>query len=160
MFKEELMKKKFAIAFVAILAIVVCAVSFTACSGGNGDVKQLYGSIFELRDKLSEETTVSATELDDLNGTTVTVSGKALIAQRTDPDTNDVNYELWVGGTSQIYTGQIAPTAVSGADWCWYVNDTAMKTVNVYTADAVNQFFEFEYDGNSVIPLQVVNNVL
>ena len=90
------MKKKFAIAFTAILAIVVCAVSFTACNGGNGDVKQLYGSIFELRDKLSAETTVSATELDDLNGTTVTVSGKALIAQRTDPDTNDVNYELWV----------------------------------------------------------------
>ena len=152
------MKKKFAIAFVAILAIVVCAVSFTACNGGNGDVKQLYGSIFELRDKLSEETTVSATELDDLNGTTVTVSGKALIAQRTDPDTNDVNYELWVGGTSQVYTGQIAPTAV--ADWCWYVNDTAMKTINVYTADAVNQFFEFKYDGNSVILPYVTGNVL
>ena len=154
------MKKKFAIAFAAILAIVVCAVSFTACNGGNGDVKQLYGSIFELRDKLSEETTVSATELDDLNGTTVTVSGKALIAQRTDPDTNDVNYELWVGGTSRIYTGQIAPTAVSGADWCWYVNDTAMKMINVYTADAVNQFFEFKYDGNSVILPYVTGNVL
>ena len=154
------MKKKFAIAFVAILAIVVCAVSFTACNGGNGDVKQLYESIFELRDKLSEETTVSATELDGLNGTTVTVSGKALIAQRTDPDTNDVNYELWVGGTSRIYTGQIAPTAVSGADWCWYVNDTAMKTINVYTADAVNQFFEFKYDGNSVILPYVTGNVL
>lgn len=154
------MKKKFAIAFVAILAIVVCAVSFTACNGGNGDVKQLYGSIFELRDKLSVETTVSATELDDLNGTMVTVSGKALIAQRTDPDTNDVNYELWVGGTSQIYTGQIAPTAVSGADWCWYVNDTAMNMINVYTADAVNQFFEFKYDGNSVILPYVMSNVL
>ena len=154
------MKKKFAIAFAAILAIVVCAVSFTACNGGNGDVKQLYGSIFELRDKLSVETTVSATELNDLNGTTVTVSGKALIAQRTDPDTNDVNYELWVGGTSRIYTGQIAPTAVSGADWCWYVNDTAMKTINVYTADAVNQFFEFKYDGNSVILPYVTGNVL
>ena len=154
------MKKKFAIAFAAILAIVVCAVSFTACNGGNGDVKQLYGSIFELRDKLSVETTVSATELDDLNGTTVTVSGKALIAQRTDPDTNDVNYELWVGGTSRIYTGQIAPSAVSGADWCWYVNDTAMKTINVYTADAVNQFFEFKYDGNSVILPGVTGNVL
>ena len=154
------MKKKFAIAFAAILAIVVCAVSFTACNGGNGDVKQLYGSIFELRDKLSEETTVSATELDDLNGTTVTVSGKALIAQRTDPDTNDVNYELWVGGTSRIYTGQIAPTAVSGANWCWYVNDTAMKTINVYTADAVNQFFEFKYDGNSIILPYVMSNML
>lgn len=154
------MKKKFAIAFAAILAIVVCAVSFTACNGGNGDVKQLYESIFELRDKLSAETTVSATELDDLNGTTVTVSGKALIAQRTDPDTNDVNYELWVGGTSQIYTGQIAPTAVSGADWCWYVNDTAMKMINVYTADAVNQFFEFKYDGNSFILPYVTGNVL
>ena len=154
------MKKKFAIAFAAILAIVVCAVSFTACNGGNGDVKQLYGSIFELRDKLSAETTVSATELDDLSGTTVTVSGKALIAQRTDPDTNDVNYELWVGGTSKIYTGQIAPTAVSGADWCWYVNDTAMKTINVYTADAVNQFFEFKYDGNSIILPYVMSNML
>lgn len=154
------MKKKFAIAFAAILAIVVCAVSFTACNGGNGDVKQLYGSIFELRDKLSAETTVSATELDGLNGTTVTVSSKALIAQRTDPDTNDVNYELWVGGTSKIYTGQIAPTAVFDADWCWYVNDTAMKMINVYTADAVNQFFEFKYDGNSVILPYVMGNVL
>ena len=152
------MKKKFTIAFAAILAIVVCAVSFTACNGGKGDVKQLYESIFEQLDKLSAETTVSATELDDLNGTTVTVSGKALIAQRTDPDTNDVNYELWVGGTSKIYTGQIAPTAV--ADWCWYVNDTAMKTINVYTADAVNQFFEFKYDGNSVILPSVSGNTL
>ena len=152
------MKKKFAIAFVAILAVVVCAVSFTACNGGKGDVKQLYESIFEQLDKLSAETTVSATELDDLNGTTVTVSGKALIAQRTDPDTNDVNYELWVGGTSKIYTGQIAPTAV--ADWCWYVNDTAMKMINVYTADAVNQFFEFKYDGNSVILPSVSGNTL
>lgn len=142
----------------AILAIVVCAVSFTACNGGNGDVKQIYEAKFEQRDKQSAETTVSATELDGLNGTTVTVSGKALIAQRTDPDTNDVNYELWVGGTSRIYTGQIAPTAV--ADWCWYVNDTAMKTINVYTADAVNQFFEFKYDGNSVILPYVTGNVL
>ena len=152
------MKKKFAIAFVAILAIVVCAVSFTACNGGNGDVKQIYEAKFEQRDKQSSETTVSATELDDLDGTTVTVSGKALIVERTDPDTNDVNYELWVGGTSKIYTGQIEPTAV--ADWCWYVNDTAMKTINVYTADAVNQFFEFKYDGNSVILPYVTGNVL
>ena len=152
------MKKKFAIAFVAILAVVVCAVSFTACNGGNGDVKKLYESFSELRDKLEPVTTMTATELGDLNGTTVTVSGKALIAQRTDPDTNDVNYELWVGGTSRIYTGQIAPTAV--ADWCWYVNDTAMKTINVYTADAVNQFFEFKYDGNSVILPYVTGNVL
>ena len=152
------MKKKFAIAFVAILAIVVCAVSFTACNGGNGDVKKLYESFFEIRDKLEPVTTMTATELGDLDGTTVTVSGKALIAQRTDPDINDVNYELWVGGTSKIYTGQIAPTAV--ADWCWYVNDTAMKTINVYTADAVNQFFEFKYDGNSVILPSVTGNVL
>lgn len=154
------MKKKFAIAFVAILAVVVCAVSFTACNGGKGDVKKLYESIFEQRDKLSAETTVSATELDDLNGTTVTVSGKALIVERTDPDTNDVNYELWVGGTSKIYTGQIAPTAFSRADWCWYVNDTAMKMITVYTADAVNQFFEFKYDGNSVILPYVLGNTL
>ena len=152
------MKKKFAIAFVAILAIVVCAVSFTACNGGNGDVKKLYESFFEIRDKLEPVTTMKTTELGDLNGTTVTVSGKALIAQRTDPDTNDVNYELWVGGTSKIYTGQIEPTAV--ADWCWYVNDTAMKMITVYTADAVNQFFEFKYDGNSVIPPYVTGNVL
>ena len=152
------MKKKFAIAFVAILAIVVCAVSFTACNGGNGDVKKLYESFSELRDKLEPVTTVTATELGDLNGTTVTVSGKALIAQRTDPDTNDVNYELWIGGTSKIYTGQIEPTAV--ADWCWYVNDTAMKTITVYTAGAVNQFFEFKYDGNSVILPYVTGNVL
>ena len=152
------MKKKFAIAFVAILAVVVCAVSFTACNGGNGDVKKLYESFFEIRDKLEPVTTMKATELGDLNGTTVTVSGKALIVERTDPDTNDVNYELWVGGTSKIYTGQIAPTAV--ADWCWYVNDTAMKMINVYTADAVNQFFEFKYDGNSVILPNVSGNTL
>ena len=152
------MKKKFAIAFVAILAVVVCAVSFTACNGGKGDVKQLYESIFEQLDKLSAEKTVSATELDDLNGTNVEVSGRALIVERTDPDTYDVNYELWVGGTSKIYTGQIAPTAV--ADWCWYVNDTAMKTITVYTTDAVNQFFEFKYDGNSVILPSVTGNVL
>ena len=169
------MKKKFAIAFVAILAIVVCAVSFTACNGGNGDVKQIYESIFEQRDKLSAETTVSATELDDLNGTTVTVSGKALIAQRTDPDTSETAYELWVNSPkemsplmTQVYSGDIKPKEVlydypwssETADWCWYVNDTAMKTINVYTADAVNQFFEFKYDGNSVILPYVTGNVL
>ena len=155
------MKKRFAIALVAsILAIVVCAVSFTACNGGKGDVKQLYESIFEQRDKFEPVTTMTATELGDLDGTDVSVSGKALIVERTDPDTSDVNYELWVGGTSKIYTGQIAPTAVSRADWCWYVNDTAMKMINVYTADAVNQFFEFKYDGNSVILPSVSGNTL
>ena len=35
-----------------------------------------------------------------------------------------------------------------------------MKTINVYTAGAVNQFFEFEYDGNSVILPYVTGNVL
>ena len=152
------MKRKVAIMVVAALAVVVMAVSFTACDGGSGDVKSLYDAIFGLSNQYATTTTMSATELDDLDGADVSVSGKALIAQRTDPDTNDVNYELWVGGTSRIYTGQIAPTAV--ADWCWYVNDTAMKTINVYTADAVNQFFEFKYDGNSVILPYVTGNVL
>ena len=138
------MKKKFAIAFVAILAVVVCAVSFTACNGGKGDVKKLYDAVFELNAKEVGTTTLSAVELDEFDGTNVEVSGRALIVERTDPDTYDVNYELWVGGTSKIYTGQIAPTAVSRADWCWYVNDTAMKTITVYTTDAVNQFFEFQ----------------
>ena len=152
------MKRKVAIMVVAALAVVVMAVSFTACDGGSGDVKSLYDAIFGLSNQYATTTTMSAVELDDLDGADVLVSGKALIAQRTDPDTNDVNYELWVGGTSRIYTGQIAPTAV--ADWCWYVNDTAMKTINVYTADAVNQFFEFKYDGNSVILPYVMSNVL
>ena len=35
-----------------------------------------------------------------------------------------------------------------------------MKTINVYTADAVNQFFEFKYDGNSVILPYLMSNVL
>ena len=152
------MKRKVAIMVVAALAVVVMAVSFTACDGGSGDVKSLYDAIFGLSNQYATTTTMSAVELDDLDGADVLVSGKALIAQRTDPDTNDVNYELWVGGTSRIYTGQIAPTAV--ADWCWYVNDTAMKMINVYTADAVNQFFEFKYDGNSVILPYVMSNVL
>ena len=152
------MKRKVAIMVVAALAVVVMAVSFTACDGGSGDVKSLYDAIFGLSNQYATTTTMSAVELDDLDGADVKVSGKALIAQRTDPDTNDVNYELWVGGTSRIYTGQIAPTAV--ADWCWYVNDTAMKMINVYTADAVNQFFEFKYDGNSVILPYVTGNVL
>ena len=152
------MKRKVAIMVVAALAVVVMAVSFTACDGGSGDVKSLYDAIFGLSNQYATTTTMSAVELDDLDGADVKVSGKALIAQRTDPDTNDVNYELWVGGTSRIYTGQIAPTAV--ADWCWYVNDTAMKMINVYTADAVNQFFEFKYDGNSVILPYVMSNVL
>ena len=152
------MKRKVAIMVVAALAVVVMAVSFTACDGGSGDVKSLYDAIFGFSNQYATTTTMSAVELDDLDGADVSVSGKALIAQRTDPDTNDVSYELWVGGTSKIYTGQIAPTAV--ADWCWYVNDTAMKIINVYTADAVNQFFEFKYDGNSVILPYVMSNVL
>lgn len=154
------MKKKFAIAFAAILAVVVCAVSFTACNGGNGDVKKLYESFSERRDKFEPVTTMTATELGDLDGTDVYVSGKALIVERTDPDTSDVNVELWIGGTSRIYSGQQTPVPVSDEDWCWYVNDTAMKMITVYTADAVNQFFEFKYDGNSVILPYVLGNTL
>ena len=168
------MKKKFAIAFVAILAVVVCAVSFTACNGGNGDVKKLYESFLEIRDKLEPVTTMTATELGDLNGTTVTVSGKALIAQRTDPDTSETAYELWVNSPkemsplmTQVYSGDIKPKEVpygypgssETADWCWYVNDTAMKMINVYTVD-VNQFFGFKYEGNSIRTPYVTGNVL
>lgn len=154
------MKKKILTAVVAILAVAVCAVSFTACNGGNGDVKKLYEAFSERRDKLEPVTTMTATELGDLDGTDVSVSGKALIVERTDPDTSDVNVELWIGGTSRIYSGQQTPVPVSDEDWCWYVNDTAMKMITVYTADAVNQFFEFKYDGNSVILPYVLGNTL
>ena len=169
------MKKKFAIAFVAILAVVVCAVSFTACNGGKGDVKKLYDAVFELNAKEVGTTTLSAVELDEFDGTNVEVSGRALIVERTDPDTYDVNYELWVNSPkemsplmTQVYSGDIKPKEVpynypessETADWCWHVNDTAMKMITVYTAGAVNQFFEFKYDGNSVIPPRVTGNVL
>lgn len=100
MFKEELMKRKVAIMVVAALAVVVMAVSFTACDGGSGDVKSLYDAIFGLSNQYATTTTMSAVELDDLDGADVSVSGKALIAQRTDSGTGDVTYELWVGGTS------------------------------------------------------------
>ena len=138
------MKKKILTAVVAILAVAVCAVSFTACDNGSGDVKKLYESFSELRDKLEPVTTMTATELGDLDGTDVTVSGKALIVERTDPDTSDVSVELWIGGTSRIYSGQQTPVPVSNADWCWYVIDAETGTTTVYTADANDQFFEFE----------------
>ena len=154
------MKRKVAIMVVAALAVVVMAVSFTACDGGSGDVKSLYDAIFGLSNQYATTTTMSAVELDDLDGADVLVSGKALIAQRTDPDTNDVNYELWVGGTSQVYSGPIRPGKVSGADWCWYVNDVEMGTITAFTVDETVSPYIYEYEGTSVVAPYVVSGVL
>ena len=154
------MKRKVAIMVVAALAVVVMAVSFTACDGGSGDVKSLYDAIFGLSNQYATTTTMSAVELDDLDGADVSVSGKALIAQRTDPDTNDVNYELWVGGTSQVYSGPIRPGKVSGADWCWYVNDVEMGTITAFTVDETVSPYIYEYEGSSVVAPYVVSGVL
>ena len=111
------MKRKVAIMVVAALAVVVMAVSFTACDGGSGDVKSLYDAIFGLGNQYATTTTMSAVELDDLDGADVSVSGKALIAQRTDPDTSETAYELWVNSPKEmsplmtpVYSGDIKPT--------------------------------------------------
>lgn len=154
------MKRKFAIMVVAALAVVVMAVSFTACDGGSGDFKSLYDAIFGLGNLDATTTTMSAVELDDLDGADVEVSGKALIAQRTDSDTNDVTYELWVGGTSQVYSGPIMPRQVNGADWCWYVNDAEMGTITAFTVDETVSPYIYEYEGSSVVVPYVVSGVL
>ena len=154
------MKRKVAIMVVAALAVVVMAVSFTACDGGSGDVKSLYDAIFGLSNQYATTTTMSAVELDDLDGADVSVSGKALIAQRTDSGTGDVTYELWVGGTSQVYSGPIRPGKVSGADWCWYVNDVEMGTITAFTVDETVSPYIYEYKGSSVVTPYVVSGVL
>ena len=155
------MKRKFAIMVVAALAVVVMAVSFTACDGGSGDFKSLYDAIFGLSNLDATTTTMSAVELDDLDGADVEVSGKALIAQRTDSDTNDVTYELWVGGTSQVYSGPIMPRQVmNGADWCWYVNDAEMGTITAFTVDETVSPYIYEYEGSSVVVPYVLGDVL
>ena len=154
------MKRKVAIMVVAALAVVVMAVSFTACDGGSGDFKSLYDAIFGLGNQYATTTTMSALELDDLDGADVSVSGKALIAQRTDSDTNDVTYELWVGGTSQVYSGPISPRQVNGADWCWYVNDVEMGTITAFTVDETVSPYICEYEGSSVVAPYVVSGVL
>lgn len=154
------MKRKVAIMVVAALAVVVMAVSFTACDGGSGDFKSLYDAIFGLSNQYATTTTMSAVELDDLDGADVTVSGKALIAQRTDSDTGDVTYELWVGGTSQVYSGPVRPRQVNGADWCWYVNDAAMGTITAFTVDETVSPYIYEYEGTSVVAPYVVSGVL
>ena len=155
------MKRKFAIMVVAALAVVVMAVSFTACDGGSGDFKSLYDAIFGLSNLDATTTTMSAVELDDLDGADVEVSGKALIAQRTDSDTNDVTYELWVGGTSQVYSGPIKPRQVmNGADWCWYVNDAEMGTITAFTVDETVSPYIYEYEGSSVVVPYVLGDVL
>ena len=154
------MKRKVAIMVVAALAVVVMAVSFTACDGGSGDVKSLYDAIFGLSNQYATTTTMSAVELDDLDGADVSVSGKALIAQRTDSGTGDVTYELWVGGTSQVYSGPISPGKVPGADWCWYVNDVKMGTITAFTVDETVSPYIYEYKGSSVVAPYVVSGVL
>lgn len=155
------MKRKVAIMVVAALAVVVMAVSFTACDGGSGDFKSLYDAIFGLSNLDATTTTMSAVELDDLDGADVEVSGKALIAQRTDSDTNDVTYELWVGGTSQVYSGPIKPRQVmNGADWCWYVNDAEMGTITAFTVDETVSPYIYEYEGSSVVVPYVLGDVL
>ena len=154
------MKRKFAIMVVAALAVVVMAVSFTACDGGSGDFKSLYDAIFGLGNQYATTTTMSAVKLDDLDGADVSVSGKALIAQRTDSDTGDVTYELWVGGTSQVYSGPIMPRQVNGADWCWYVNDAETGTITAFTVDETVSPYIYEYEGSSVVAPYVVSGVL
>lgn len=154
------MKRKFAIMVVAALAVVVMAVSFTACDGGSGDFKSLYDAIFGLGNQYATTTTMSAVKLDDLDGADVSVSGKALIAQRTDSDTGDVTYELWVGGTSQVYSGPIMPRQVNGADWCWYVNDAETGTITAFTVDETVSPYIYEYEGSSVVVPYVLGDVL
>ena len=140
-----MMKKKFAMALVAAVAVAVLAVSFAAC-GGTGDVKGLYETLVELQAKEEGTTTVSAVELDHLSGAEVSVSGDALLAEIEDPDTYDIVYELWVGGTKRVYRGEERPALI--ADWCWYVYDGQEDTVTVYTVNE-NVSDEFVYDGSA-----------
>lgn len=166
------MKKKFAIAFVAILAVVVCAVSFTACDGGSGDVKSLYDAIFGLSNQYATTTTMSATELDDLDGADVLVSGKALIAQRTDSGTGGVTYELWVNSPKEmsplmtpVYSGDIKPKEVpydytwssEAADWCWVVDNAEAGTITLFTIDRGKE--TIEYDAWSSAPSMYIERV-
>ena len=139
-----MMKKKFAMALVAAVAVAVLAVSFAAC-GGTGDVKGLYETLVELQAKEEGTTTVSAVELDHLSGAEVFVSGDALIAEIEDPDTYDIVYELWVGGTKRVYRGEERPTLI--ANWCWYVIDPENETVSVYTIDE-NVTEKVDFDGS------------
>ena len=166
------MKKKFAIAFVAILAVVVCAVSFTACDGGSGDVKSLYDAIFGLSNQYATTTTMSATELDDLDGADVSVSGKALIAQRTDSGTGGVTYELWVNSPKEmsplmtpVYSGDIKPKevpydnawSIAMADWCWVVDNVEARTITLFTIDRGKE--TIEYDEWSSAPSMYIERV-
>ena len=166
------MKKKFAIAFVAILAVVVCAVSFTACDGGSGDVKSLYDAIFGLSNQYATTTTMSATELDDLDGADVSVSGKALIAQRTDSGAGGVTYELWVNSPKEmsplmtpVYSGDIKPKEVpydyiwssEAADWCWVVDNAEAGTITLFTIDRGKE--TIEYDAWSSAPSMYIERV-
>ena len=139
-----MMKKKFAMALVAAVAVAVLAVLFAACSG-TGDVKGLYETLVELQAKEEGTTTVSAVELDHLSGAEVFVSGDALIAEIEDPDTYDIVYELWVGGTKRVYRGEERPTLI--ANWCWYVIDPENETVSVYTIDE-NVTEKVDFDGS------------
>ena len=153
------MKRKVAIMVVAALAVVVMAVSFTACDGGSGDFKSLYDAIFGLGNQYATTTTMSAVELDDLDGADVSVSGKALIAQRTDSGTGDVTYELWVNSPKEmsplmtpVYSGDIKPKEVpydyiwssETADWCWVVDNAEAGTITLFTIDRGKETIEYD----------------
>ena len=153
------MKRKVAIMVVAALAVVVMAVSFTACDGGSGDVKSLYDAIFGFSNQYATTTTMSAVELDDLDGADVSVSGKALIAQRTDPDTSETAYELWVNSPKEmsplmtpVYSGDIKPKEVPydnawssvTADWCWVVDNAEARTITLFTIDRGKETIEYD----------------
>ena len=166
------MKRKVAIMVVAALAVVVMAVSFTACDGGSGDVKSLYDAIFGFSNQYATTTTMSAVELDDLDGADVSVSGKALIAQRTDPDTSETAYELWVNSPKEmsplmtpVYSGDIKPKEVpydnawssATADWCWVVDNAEAKTITLFTIDRGKE--TIEYDAWSGAPSMYIERV-
>ena len=166
------MKRKVAIMVVAALAVVVMAVSFTACDGGSGDVKSLYDAIFGFSNQYATTTTMSAVELDDLDGADVSVSGKALIAQRTDPDTSETAYELWVNSPKEmsplmtpVYSGDIKPKEVpydnawssATADWCWVVDNAEARTITLFTIDRGKE--TIEYDAWSGAPSMYIERV-
>ena len=166
------MKRKVAIMVVAALAVVVMAVSFTACDGGSGDIKSLYDAIFGFSNQYATTTTMSAVELDDLDGADVLVSGKALIAQRTDPDTSETAYELWVNSPKEmsplmtpVYSGDIKPKEVPydnawssvTADWCWVVDNAEARTITLFTIDRGKE--TIEYDAWSGAPSMYIERV-
>lgn len=140
MFKEELMKKKLAFMIVAMLAVAVCAVSFTACNSSTNP-KKLYETLSESRSSMTVE--VSSLTYDEYYKNL----GQGFVF--TERRGNRTSYALVVNG-QELYNDEYVIQELT--DWAWYVHNTDNEEYEVYFIDGTEDSYD-DTDGSPTVLL-------